>query len=162
MTTWIWILILLIFGLVAFVQSDDQAARAPVARVSPIDNEWWEPVKVDHVEGVIVPAGDAPLFVNSLGLDLDEDAYWRPTAADVEAAEGALAEEAGELEHKRQYAGYIEDGERKIFINGFCDTIGIDWRERPVLVDDGGDCFFTAIYNVERGKLERFRFNGEA
>jgi hypothetical protein len=158
MATWIWIMILLIFGFVAFAQPD-QVARAPVARVT---GEEWEPVTVGQVVGVIVAPNDAPLFVDSLGLDLDDDAYWQPTFADVEAAEVAVADEAGELEHKRQYAGYIENGERKVFINGFCDRIGIDWRERPVLVQDGGDCFFMAVCNVHSGELERFQFNGEA
>jgi len=93
---------------------------------------------------------------------LEGDAYWLPGLADIEAAELALSDEVGELDHDRQYAGYIEDGNRKIYINGFCDAPGVDWHERPVLVQDGGDCFFTTIYNVDAGELERFRFNGEA
>lgn len=161
MSTWLWILILLIFGFVAFVQTDDQVARAPVAR-GPLVGANWEPVTVGEVEGVIIDPDDASLFIAPLGLDLDRDAYWRPAQAHVEAAETALAEEPRHLNHKRQYVGYVEDGDRKILVNGFCESFGRDWRERPVLVDDGGHCFFTAIYNVDSGELERFRFNGEA
>ncbi len=161
MSVWIWILILLIFGFVAFAQTDE-VAQAPVAAPVTVGSEEWRPVTVGDVEGIIVTADDASLFVSSLGLDLDEDAYWRPSRTQVESAEAVLAEEAGVLDHKRQYAGYREGGDRKIFINGFCDTDGNDWRERPVLVQDGGECFFTAIYNVDRDELERFRFNGEA
>lgn len=164
MSTWVWILIVLILGFVAFVQSDDQVAKgSEVARITvPVMSEEWEPVTVGEVEGVIVTPDEAPLLVDSLGLDLDSSAYWLPTPADVEAAERALTDEAGELEHTRQHARYIEDGNRKIYINGFCDASGVEWQERPVLVQDGGDCFFTAIYNVDAGELERFRFNGEA
>lgn len=161
MSTWIWILILLLLGFVAFAQPVE-VARAPVTRVTAPGDEEWRPVTVGDIEGVIVAPSDAGLFVDSLGLELEDDAYWRPTVGDAGAAERALAEEAGELEHMRQYAGFIESGERKIYINGFCDAFGVDWRERPVLVDDGGDCFFMAIYNVDAAELERFRFNGEA
>lgn len=161
MTIWFWILVALILGFMAFAQPE-QVARGPqVARVTVVTEEW-RPVTIGQVEGVILTPDDAPQLVDSLGLDLDGDAYWMPTLADVEAAELALTAEAGELDHHRQYAGYIEGGNRKIHINGFCDASESDWRERPVLVQDGGDCFFTAIYNVDAGELQRFRFNGEA
>lgn len=161
MNAWIWILIVLLFGFLAFGQPDE-VARQSVAIQEVQPAQVWQPVSIGDVDGVIVGSGDASLFVDSLGLDLDDDAYWRPAVADVEAAEAALTDEAGELDHMRQYAGYTEDGERKIFINGFCDALGVDWRERPVFVDDGGECFFTAIYNVESGEVERFQFNGQA
>lgn len=162
MAIWFWILVALILGFMAFAQSEP-VARAPVARVTiERTSQEWEPVTVGEVEGVIVTPDDAPLLVDSLGLDLDGDAYWFPSAADVKAAELALSDKAGDLDHMRQYAGYIEDGNRKIYINGFCDASGGEWHERPVLVQDGGDCFFTAIYDVDAGELERFRFNGEA
>lgn len=163
MSTWIWILVLLIFGFVAFVQTDDQVATAPATTVTiAAPGAEWRSVTVGEVEGVIVASEDAPLFVDSLGLDLDENAFWRPSATQVATAEAALAEEAGALDHTRQYAGFMESGDRKIFINGFCDDHGIDWRQQPVLVDDGGDCYFTAISNVDTGEIERFRFNGES
>lgn len=161
MAVWFWILIVLILGFIAFAQPEQVAQGPHVARVTVVTEEW-QPVTIGQVEGVILTPDDAPLLVDTLGLDLDGDAYWRPSVADVEAAELALSDRAGELDHDRQYAGYIEDGSRKIYINGFCDASGGDWRERPVIVQDGGDCFFTAIYNVDAGELERFRFNGEA
>lgn len=161
MSTWIWILMLSFVGILVADQPAEVAKAPVVAQVAPPGDEW-EPVSIGDVEGVIVVPGDAPMFVDSLGLDLENDAYWRPTAADVEMAEIALADEAGELEHTRQYAGFMESGERKVSINGFRNAHAVDWRERPVLVDDGGECFFMAIYNVDTDELERFRFNGEA
>jgi len=140
-SAWIWILILLDFGFLAFDQPD-LVARAPVVDRVAVANEEWRSVTLGNVEGVIVAAEDVPLFANSLGLDLDEDAYWRPPRTQVESAEAALADEAGELDHLRQYAGFREGGDRQILINGFRDTHGIEWRERPVLVNDGGGTLF--------------------
>ncbi len=163
MSAWFWILLLIVLGVFAAVQPEE-VARAPVSTMPQLvrPDGAWEPVSVGDVEGVIVTQEDAATFLQSLGFDLADDAYWQPALADVETAEAALEAEAGELDHMRQYVGFIEDGDRKILINGFCDALGNDWREQPVLVVDGGDCFFETIFNADRGQLEQFRFNGHA
>lgn len=170
----IWIFVIL-FGFLAFGQAsavdcsnspggteECPARRVSVTPASPEPSGWvWEEVSVGEIRGVIVPARDAGSLVYGTRPEIPDEDYWTPTLADVEAAEAAIAAEQGDLEHNRQYAGFTEDGERKIFVNGFCQSFSADWTREPVLVDDGGDCFFTAIYNVDRDVLEMFRFNGQ-
>jgi hypothetical protein len=115
----------------------------------------WTPVTVDGIDGVIVAGEDGALFVEA-------ESWWAPTTDDISAAEEAIATGQGLLDHQRQYVGFIEDGERRVLVNGFCDAFGLDWRSQPILVADGGECFFEAVYNVDSGELERFQFNGEA
>lgn len=174
--TWIiWIFVAL-FGLFVFWQAEQSdcstspdgtdacpARRvvAPTPAAIQVDGWEWEEVTVGEIEGVIVPEAAASSLLFGTYPDLEYGDYWTPTMMDVEAAEAAIASEKGDLDHMRQYAGFIENGDRKVYVNGFCDALSIDWTSEPVLVDDGGDCFFTAIYNIERTELEMFRFNGE-
>jgi hypothetical protein len=147
------LLILAFFGLGSFTSSTEVAIE-PAATVVVVESDWWELVEVDGVQGVIV----APSDVAGFGLP---EPYWSPTATDVVEVEKAISESQGELEHYRQYAGFTEDGERKILVNGFCNAES-DWTSEIVFVLDGGECYFTAIYNVETAELESFMFNGEA
>lgn len=174
--TWIiWILAAL-FGLFVFWQAEQTDCatspggtdECPVRRVvlpTPAvvrgEGGEWEEVTIGDIQGVIIPAHDAGSLVHGTKPEAPEGGFWTPAIAHLESAEAAIAAERGQLDHMRQYAGFIEDGERKVFVNGFRDALGIDWTTERVLVDDGGDRFFTAIYNVDRDELEMFRFNGE-
>jgi hypothetical protein len=116
----------------------------------------WTPVTVNGIPGVIAPASAAGDFLATA------DGYWTPDLTDVEAAEAALFADQGELAHFRQYAGIEQDGQRKILINGFCDSMNLNWYRSPMIVMDGGDCFFNAEYDVETDEIESFYFNGDA
>ena len=123
----------------------------------PEPADGWLPVSFEGFEGVIVPAeaveGD---------LWFQSEEAWTPTEADVVAAEAAIEDDQGPLDHMRQYVGITEGGERKVVVNGFCDAFGQNWQAELVFVMDGGDCYFTATYNVDTAELENFMFNGEA
>lgn len=114
----------------------------------------WVEVTGQGYVGVIVSVDDAD------GFGTSEEGYWMPTAEDIEVAEAALSEYEPDLEHNRQYAGVIQEGDRKVYINGFCTTYGGDWRKKIIAVEDGGSCYFSAMYNVDRDELEFFSFNG--
>ena len=157
----ILVLILVIFGFTAF---ESETAQSPTVCVQDIGGDCvpepadgWAPVSFDEFEGVIVPAED----VDDTGWFTMDEA-WTPTEEDVIAAEAAIEEDQGQLGHMRQYIGVVEDGEHKIVVNGFCDAWGQNWQAELVFVMDGGDCYFTAIYNVDTDELENFMFNGEA
>lgn len=115
----------------------------------------WQPVEVNGIEGVIVSEEDGWTLIAG-------ESYWMPSQEDLEAAETAIATDQGVLEQHRQYVGFTEDGVAKVYINGFCDDFDMDWRSTPIVVEDGGDCYFTAVYNVDSGELEWFTFNGDA
>ena len=174
--TWvIWIFVALV-GAFVFWQAEQvdcstspggtdacPARRVVVSTPVLVQNESreWEEIAVGEISGVIVPERAAGSLLSSRFPELESGDFWTPTLMDVKAVESVIAAEQGQLDHMRQYAGFIENGERKVLVNGFCDALGIDWRSAPVLVDDGGECFFTAIYNVDQVTLETFRFNGE-
>ena len=41
-----------------------------------------------------------------------------------------------------------EKGEKEIWINGFCDNKGTDWKKEIIFVFDGGNCFFEIRLNL--------------
>lgn len=170
----IWIFLALV-GAFVFLQAEQvdcstspggteacPARRVVVSTPVLVRNEsWeWEQIAVGEISGVIIPERAASSLLSSRFPGVESEDFWTPTLTDVEAVETGIAADQGQLDHMRQYVGFIESDERKVLVNGFCDALGIDWRSAPVLVDDGGECFFTAIYNVDRDELETFRFNG--
>ena len=67
--------------------------------------------------------------------------------------------------YKRQYFGYTDGGKRWILVNGFCEGYWKKqdtWRDRAVLVLDGGLCFFQVRYDPSRSQFEQLEINGEA
>ena len=158
MLHWLWLLLaLLLFGVSGLFGPPDQpdctatdgCVRAPIRE--------WTSVRVGENEGVILPASDAPGLLQGTGIE--PEGYWYPRYEHLFAAQGALADQSPGY---RQYAGFVEDGERKIYINAFCDDLGMDWERDVVFVMDGGACFWQAVYNVETGEVERLTVNGEA
>jgi hypothetical protein len=150
------IIILILVGAFGFEVAVESGCQ-PVEDgcIETVTSTTWMPVEVDDVPGVIVAEEDGPRF-------LAADGFWTPLIDDLEAAEFAVAVEHGDLDHLRQYVGFIENGQQKIYINGFRDSVDLDWMSEPVVVEDGGEAFFQAVFNVESGELERFQFNGEA
>ncbi len=158
------ILIILIAISGFFFVSESEVAQSPQACIQDVQGncvlepaDGWVPVSFDGFEGVIVPVEaveNDPWFTS-------EEA-WTPTEADVIAAEEAIEAEQGPLDHMRQYIGITQGGQHKVYVNGFCDAWETNWQAELVFVMDGGDCFFSATYNVETGELENFMFNGDA
>jgi hypothetical protein len=158
--TWlVLMLIALLFGASGF-SSEPVVVTVPEPDPTAVTMEpapGWEPVTIADIQGVIIPAAAEIDFYSGF------DEFWTPTLEDVTAAEAAILEDQGALDHDRQYSGVIDDdGDRLVLVNGFCDTMGTNWMAEPVFVLDGGDCFFAASFNVDTGDLERFWFNGDA
>lgn len=127
----------------------------------------WPPVTVNGLPGVVMPRDVARDVIWAEG---EIEGYWLPGEPRLEAAEDAIAERAGLIEEPdrapmlagyRQYGGFIEHGERKIFVNSFCKDFD-DWRGQYILVMDGGPCFWNAVYNVDTGEVEHLYVNGSA
>ena len=64
--------------------------------------------------------------------------------------------------YKRQYVGFIIDGHKRIFCNFYCSRLEEPLTCKPVMVADGGDCFFQLEYDVEGEKVEKLQINGVA
>jgi hypothetical protein len=62
-----------------------------------------------------------------------------------------------------QYEGTIESGQRRITIRGSCVVPeNLDPQRTPIIVLDGGPCFFFAVYDVATNSYVRAFFNGDA
>jgi hypothetical protein len=88
-------------------------------------------------------------------------AYIRAAAAGSDAQ---LSKDAGEIlsryaTYKRQYSGLTIDGRLVLVVNAFCAWTG-DWRRHPVLVLDGGACFFQAWFDPKTRKFTLLSVNG--
>lgn len=103
--------------------------------------------------------------------DVHVDDYWTPPEVDTNAMNSVLVRYLESVEpellekykgYKHQYFGYIMDGKKYIYGNYFCDDFGQNWRQTFIVVMDGGDCFFQAIYDVDEVKIVELYINGEA
>ncbi len=113
------------------------------------------------------------------GVILPADKPWMPTPRDVAEAETRLRgflqsspatayEAIDEKEwilkelpnYKRQYVGVVIDGEKQIFINAFCRSDSLDWKQEMVFVLDGGSCYFRIYYSIGSKSFSRLEVNG--
>lgn len=63
--------------------------------------------------------------------------------------------------YKIQYIPYVnEQGEKEIFINGFCSSEGMRWKRSLVFTDDGGNCYFSLRINLSTGECLNVSTNG--
>jgi hypothetical protein len=99
---------------------------------------------------------------------------WHPTWDDVAAFEAALPGALGadprgrELLNRhapqgwlRQYGGLVRGGRRFVYGNYFPREAGLGhWRDRVVIVCDGGLNFFGAEYDVKARRITHLDFNG--
>ena len=146
------------------------ATQVPAPSPSPGDTQPYVDVSGAGYQGVIVPAERAGEFgiFNATG-------YWTPTEADVAAFEAAFPawigqqtewgadEVAGQLpDYIRQYVGFSRGDHALFYVNAFCPVDFIDWHSQPVMVDDGGPCFFRVVFDPLDGTFFELMINGLA
>lgn len=172
------LLFALLFGATAFEDESPVVVSEPArpvmvgAGTPPTQDDSWDLTSGEDYAGVIVPEADAADFAAAAGWEPTE-AYWTPTDDDIAALEEEL-EAAFEAEvppqdrvedligYLRQYVGAIEAGERTIVVNAFCEPGSPDWPSEPIVVADGGVCYFQATWNVELAEFTSLTVNGEA
>ena len=109
------------------------------------------------------------------------DFFWTPSAAEIAAAERALAaylERAGAskpnaplADYHRQYVGFREDGRVGIYVNLFprahedymrsmSPEKRPDWHDHAAMICDGGRDFWGAEFDPRTGELDAVEFNG--
>ncbi|HUQ31384.1 MAG TPA: hypothetical protein VM095_04655 [Pyrinomonadaceae bacterium] len=137
-------------------------------------DESFEVIKTDEFEGVIITREKAMDFMKAFS-GLDEKGAWTPGRSSVlkleERIEAYLKKAAAKrspalwsklAKYKRQYVGVMRNGRKVIFVNFFCDAFDADWKNNPVAVDDGGDCFFNLLYDPGSYAFSDLQINGEA
>jgi len=122
-------------------------------------------VQGSRYSGIILPPETAIEFGYS-------SPYWQPSPPQVfdledrlniylksQSQESLLEKLPG---YHRQYVGLTDQGRLIILVNFFCNSLGIDWHNKPVLVLDGGDCYFQVKYDPEEKILFDLIINGDA
>ena len=115
-------------------------------------------------------------------------ATWTPDSDQLRSLDRALGQTIADslggrhlslpkvADYYRQYVPIVAHGRRLIFVNGFekhyfwaeaqmdsvqgRPTSRDDWKKHLVCVFDGGENFFTAVFDPATGRVERFGFNG--
>jgi hypothetical protein len=65
--------------------------------------------------------------------------------------------------YKKQYFPVINSaGQKEVWVNCFCNDFDKNWRRDMVIVQDGGNCYFSLIINLVTKKISRFIVNGDA
>ena len=68
-----------------------------------------------------------------------------------------------EEKYKRQYVAVVnKNGDKEVWINCFCQTYGDNWKTSIVMVDDGGNCYFSLKINLKKEKCYDLLVNGHA
>lgn len=158
-------------GLIVFVWVASGIAVVPPQTKT---DEPFEVVKTDEFEGVIVPREKAGEFMKGFS-GIEEKDTWTPDKSEIlkleEGLESYLKKAAARrspnlwsklAKYKRQYVGLMRKGRKVIFANFFCDAFDLDWKTRPVSVEDGGDCFFNVVYDSGSATFSDLQINGDA
>jgi hypothetical protein len=124
--------------------------------------------------GVIVPAELGDLFYHNL-TGQTSLRYWTPSQAQIDDLEKALPaylrdnapERSADLwqkvaPYKRQYIGILLGDQQAIYVNAMCSMDDDRWQSEPVMVMDGGDCFFNVTYNPATAQFSDLSINGDA
>ena len=65
--------------------------------------------------------------------------------------------------YKRQYMARMNSkGEKEVWVNCFCNNGYSHSNKEPVIVSDGGNCYFNLKINLKTGRYFDFGINGEA
>lgn len=65
--------------------------------------------------------------------------------------------------YKRQYVAALNpSGEKEVWINCFCSSMGERWKKELMLVDDGGNCYFNLKVNLNTKMCYEMVVNGYA
>jgi hypothetical protein len=107
-----------------------------------------------------------------------KDTCWTPSLDQIKELEYILPSWLASSDHKdspkilanlnnykRQYMGFIKNGNKYIYVNAFCDVFAKEnknWQTEYVLVWDGGSCFFQIVYDLINRVFIEFYVNGEA
>jgi hypothetical protein len=129
---------------------------------TPVTNQSW----------VIVTKEQAEEIASWLG---GSSGFWTPSVDDIIKLEEKIAEYLSQNpsqfysqppvwerldEYQCQYIGLERGGRRIIYGNYFCENGGINWHQKLVIVEDGGDCYFQVEYDVERDLFIKLLVNG--
>jgi hypothetical protein len=123
---------------------------------------------------VILPASKA----RNIALEgIASQGTWQPTKEDIDGLEASLSQiSTMKIEgwpatlhivhpekYFRQYVPIIQAGQKRIYVNAFCDEQFFPhWRDQLVEVMDGDICYYHALYDPASKKFSNLKINGRA
>jgi len=128
-------------------------------------------------DGVIFDMDNAAQAEIGYELDYPFEHYWTPNADDVAELEARLIPYLEQTvreqdrnynfwrnlaTYKRQYFGVLKATDPYIWANYFCEADIGDWEHNLIIVADGGNCFFSVLYDVANQQFSDLRINGQA
>ena len=132
-------------------------------------------VEMAQAEGewrnIYLPIGERPDL--SLGVGVGELPYYEPSPISTEAFKAALVDHLRAnpdvtlmplSEYRFQFVGLTIEGKQILFANAFCKSHWQRysyWRTNLVLVDDGGNCYFKAVYDPGIKSIMKLMVNGK-
>lgn len=138
------------------------SARAPAVSAAAFKGFKERPAK-GHTELVAAVDTFLPYGERDDGRFVPDDALLDQAEAALPAA---IAKEPRSksigphlASYHRQYFGLVVGPKRYVYVNGFCQPEE-RMREQTIMVKDGGDCFFQALYDVAAKRYEWVRVNG--
>ena len=108
-----------------------------------------------------------------LPIGVGELPYYEPSSISTEAFKAALADHLRAnpdvslmplSEYRFQFVGLTIEGKQILFANAFCKSHWQRysyWRTNLVLVDDGGNCYFQAVYDPGIKSIMKLMVNGK-
>ena len=75
--------------------------------------------------------------------------------------ESAFKIDFAKYKYKRQYIAVLNDqGQKEVWVNGFCNAGKTEWKNEILLVDDGGNCYFNLKLNLVSKECYEVMVNG--
>lgn len=128
---------------------------------------------------VLLPAGEATGLARFFAGPNARIEGWEPTVGDMNDVESnlpqitALSNKDPDTSRRiddptkyfRQYGAATIDGRKVLILNAFC-PLGQDkssiWRKQVITVNDGGNCYWRALFDLSTQKFTTLSVNGVA
>jgi hypothetical protein len=130
---------------------------------------------------VVLPQSQAKAFIGQhVGpMQIVINGTWDPSLSDINSLESNLHQiddlsrtlsPPRRVQHAdgyyRQYLGLLQGDRKLIYVNAFCginnDQPPNHWRDRLVMIWDGGSCVWQAMYDLSAKKFVSLSVNGVA
>jgi hypothetical protein len=133
----------------------------------------FERFAMPGVQGLIVGKAHAGHFYAAI-RGRSSPRYWTPEKSHLIDLESRLiaylrtaAPPHGRLRsnlngYRRQYIGIVHGDQEVVYASFFCETLRQDWTRKPIVVEDGGDCYFRLEYDPQTHTFSHLEINGEA
>lgn len=122
--------------------------------------------KLDRSEIAILKSqGKKNIRLNAKDFTLIEDILHRCISAHNSKIDSTSYQFLQLNNYRRQYIAYSDNHQKFVWVNCFCNgdaKMFHYWRKKPVMVYDGGGCFFNLLINLSIEKCEDLWINGMA